>query len=107
MRSKRLAKKTVNGRKVVRVLKKHRGKVYDQHEESSTPTVTFQDLAHVAHVGVNFESTLNLGEFNSAKVGVFISMPCRPNTVAVLKTHKKIKRMAERLVSKEISRLDA
>lgn len=59
------------------------------------------DCANPGYVGVSLGMTKNMGEYNSLKMGVHISLPCLPTDKAVQKTYRKASRMAAEFLDEE------
>lgn len=81
----------------------------DLKDETEHPPVenSIQELRHVGHVRVEGRYTKNLGNYESAQIGVAIEWPCRPNKKSLEKTYEFLVEHVEGKIQKEVEGLEA
>ena len=74
----------------------------DEHvSETSKEIQTGVNHPNPAYVRVDGGLTKNLGDYNSAKVGVSVSMPCEPNEKSVRKCYEKTSKLVDEFMDEE------
>lgn len=63
--------------------------------------VTELDCANPAYVRVDGGLTKNLGDYNSAKIGVSVSLPCLPNKDAIKACYKEASELVDEFMDSE------
>lgn len=76
------------------------GKVVDEKADEEEIEITAFE-GEVARVGLDAAMTINLGNYQSAKVGVFLSVPCYPEEVA--EVFDVVKATVEKRMAEEVA----
>ena len=97
---KRVAKKGNEGTVTKSVEKKNRGVVVSSSE--NVEKFKGAECLNPAYVTVNGSITKNLGDFNSIRVQVGISLPCEPAELEVRATFDKASAMVDEFVGLEL-----
>lgn len=82
---------------------KDSGEVKSKKDETKREVESVIKDPHAAYVRVDGGITKNLGDYNSVKIGVSISMPCEPTFKAINKCYKKTSKLVDELMDKEYS----
>jgi len=78
------------------------GEVLDDHGKSENVTIEVTPFeGEVARVGLDAAMTINLGNYQSAKVGVFLSVPCYPEEAH--EVFDVVKATVEKRMSEEVA----
>lgn len=73
-------------------------------QDDVSNTRNFQEsLEHPnpAYVGVNQNFTRNMGDYNSIKIGVHVSMPCAPDEDSIRETYEKVSTLVSDFLDEE------
>jgi hypothetical protein len=83
--------------------KGHGGRgVLDEHTKNENATIEIVPFeGEVARVGLDASMTINIGNFQSAKVGVFLSVPCYLEEVDEM--YDVVKRTVEKRMGEEVA----
>jgi hypothetical protein len=76
--------------------------VYGQEAEREEQIEVPAFHGPVAHVRVSGSVTKNLGDYNSARVEVSVSLPCYPTDTEIAATYRRGSEMVDRFVSREL-----
>lgn len=81
----------------------HYGKV--QEEEETNELVRVPSFGtEVARLRVGASSTVNLGDYNSARVEVSVEMPCYPERSEIDRTYRFIEGILDELIPAELAK---
>ena len=74
-----------------------------------TPNTTVQETSPsqggMGFVTVEGGITKNLGDYNSARIGVVVSLPCQPTEEGVKDAYKRISKMVDQLMNEEYDKV--
>ena len=101
---KTLAKRTVErgGEIVITTSRKHTSGDKEYSSVENTETEAVPDLpAHPAYVEVNAGLTKNVGNYESVRCGVSVSVPCHPRVKAIRIAHSKVSNLVSELLEIE------
>ena len=78
-----------------------------EEERSSQRRMTADDLPEFpAYVRVDGGLTKNLGNYNSAKLGVSISVPCHIDDKSMRDAYSRLSEMVEELIDEEYNKIE-
>jgi hypothetical protein len=104
---KTLAKRTVKRSGEV-VITTSRKKTSGDKELSSVEHTEHDSVSnlppHPAYVEVNGGLTKNIGNYESIRIGVHVSVPCRPTISGIRKAHAKVSDLVAELIQLEYER---
>lgn len=81
--------------------KKKGGRDEQLEEDMQVDRETIATVPNPAYVGVNAAATINLGNYESMKIGISISRPCLPTDKAIKRMYRKVAKTVARLVKQE------
>lgn len=96
------ATKRTNARGVVTASRSRSemGTVIEEHQRSHEIEDTVE-CANPAYVGVNQGMTKNMGDFNSVKIGVHVSLPCLPDEDDIRRAYVKATKLVNEFMDEE------
>jgi hypothetical protein len=71
----------------------------------STLKETTEIKQHMGYVTVEGGVTKNLGDYNSARIGVTVSLPCQPSLEAAEKAYAQISKLVDKLMNEEYDKV--
>ena len=78
-----------------------RGESIEKVENTDKVDVSLENIRNPAYVMIKGGLTKNIGNFESVRVDVSVSMPCAPNDQAILETYGKVSLMVDDLITRE------
>lgn len=91
---------TVQGEIMVGIEKRYRGRTMSEENKSESLEPEFIQPHELAYVGCDFSRTINLGSFESLKLGISATVPC--NVKDVKNAQNKVIRLVMKRLSKEL-----
>jgi hypothetical protein len=71
----------------------------------STSKETTEIKQHMGYVTVEGGITKNLGDYNSARIGVTVSLPCEPSLEGAQKAYAEISKLVDKLMNEEYDKV--
>lgn len=84
------------------IVHKHRGEVVARREIDRAGDAKVKVPEAFARVGVRGSSTVNVGDFNSVQVSVWVELPCAPTDEALARTYKRGSDMVEAWIQEQL-----
>lgn len=81
---------------------KHSGEMADEEAETRRVPVNIEDCQNPAYVQVGGGITKNMGDFNSIRVDVKVTMPCLPTDDKVREVYKELSDTVDELLTEEL-----
>lgn len=81
------------------------GGVLKQTTPATTVTSTDKVKEGMGYVTVEGGITKNLGDYNSARIAVTVSLPCEPTEEGVHKTYKQLSKLVDQLMNEEYDKV--
>ena len=83
---------------------RERSAVTSSHSDTSHPDVEIESLQPVAKIRVEGSATMNLGDFNSVRVGVAIELPCLPDEESVEAAYQRCAAFVDTKIEDELNK---